>query len=251
MNKNIHTGSNSACVQNLTTMLSNPIVLTVIISLSVSLFISLAVTFILIRVLTNSPNECLPSLVEEAVQREIDKRWRIFEQKNEKDLQKLKQEKPDETSLDVQPSPEKKSPSIILSGDKKEKMDKHIIEQPKIEKRNVKKDNRGEQLVNVKPEDSVFTNMGVSEGKLVIATGNQPCYYREWDFNGEKYYEFFCDEARVKKAIFNRSAVIDPYCDKHPDSSSPDESTKIETTEYGRLDRDYNIIQKAIVKYIK
>lgn len=238
-------------MQNLATMLSNPIVLTVIISLSVSLFISLVVTLVLIRILTNSPDDCLPSLVETAVHREIDMQWRIFEQKIEKELQKLKQEQPGETSLDVHTSPGKESSSVELSGDKKEMTDKHKSEQSKIEKRNVKKDNRGAQLVNVKPENSIFTNLGVSEGKLVIVTGNQPYYYREWGFNGEKYYEFYCDEARVRKAIFNRSAVIDPYCDKHPDSSSPDESTKIETTEYGRLDRDFNIIQKAIIKYLK
>lgn len=242
----------SVCLK-ITIMFSNPIIITILVSLGISLIISILVGFFFYK-FTKIDNQYLYSDIHEELYREIQRLKRdlnqIKEMKVEKDIRpsispdevfQASYEKKDfdHQTNQINQSISSKSKDLIIKGKKEEKK----VEEKKVVKK--------EESLNIKPEGTVFTNLGVSEGKLVIISGNQPSYYREWEFQGQKYYEFYCDDSRLKKAINNRSAVIDLYCEKHPDSINPDDAIRVETIEYGLLDNDYNIKQKAIIKYLK
>lgn len=236
-------------------MFSNTIILTIVISLVVSLFISLIVTFLILRFFTNWDDDSLESIVANNVNAELKKYKESFKDEIEKEL--LSQMK---AQLDISSKvnqlfsnkEEGEQSSIDQSISYKEKLQvfqKKSINGEKLKIKKVELNNIS--LNDVKPEGTVFTNLGVSDGRLVETSGSQPSYYHRWEYNGKYYYELYIDESKIKKAIFNRSAVIDPYCDKHPDSINPDESSIIETIEYGILNSDNSIIQKAIIKYSK
>lgn len=100
------------------------------------------------------------------------------------------------------------------------------------------------------PSDVSYSYLRVFNGKLMDAVPNKASYYRKWTFKGVVYYEFFCDATLVEKAINNKSALVEPYCDKHSSSIPYDSARSIKTVEFGILNSDNSIIKKTIIKYI-
>ena len=230
-------------------MISNQFIILILISIVVSLFVSSVVTLLLLRFFSKTGTECLPSIVEHSVHREMEKQWLDYKQKLDNVQQKLMQEQVVHSSDEViQTTIEEEIKANKRPDLKKEKSYDHRKNLPKKEKRESIKAEREDQFI-VMPDETNFINLGVSEGRLVEVAGSQPSYYRAWESQGQRYYEFFCDEARLRKAMFNRAAVIDPYCDKQTDSVNPDEASNIETMDFGLLDKDFNIIKKTIIKY--
>jgi hypothetical protein len=231
-------------------MISNPIIISILISIGVSLVIAIVVTILMLRFFSKSDTDCLSSLVEQSVQRVFEKRWNDYTPQKDNSLQKKVPEKDNFPIEMVQRICQEEVMKAVHQLE--HKMDKTADKGKKLskkEKLEAKITEKEEQITNVKPEGIVITNLSVSEGKLVEVTGNQPSYYRVWDHKGQKYYEFYCDEARLKKAMYNRAAIIDPYCDKDLDSVDPDEASCIETIDYGLLDSENNIIKKTKIKY--
>lgn len=97
------------------------------------------------------------------------------------------------------------------------------------------------------PQNIEFTYFAVADGKFVVASIGQVSYYRSWKMNGQCYYQFYCDESRLNKAINNHSSVIDPFCIKSYDSVDFDVACCIETDECGLLDENNNIKKKTIL----
>lgn len=106
-----------------------------------------------------------------------------------------------------------------------------------------------EEQIEVKPAGAQFTYLSVSEGKLVEVTSGQASYYRAWKHKGRIFFEFFCDPQKVKKAINNRSAIIDPCCVKADSSKEPDNASNIVTIRQGELDNTFKIKTKVTIKY--
>ena len=106
-----------------------------------------------------------------------------------------------------------------------------------------------EEQIESKPADAKFTYLSVSEGKLVEVSTRQASYYRAWKHKGRIFFEFFCDPQKVKKAINNRSAIIDPCCVKAESSKEPDISSNIVTIRQGELDNSFNIKTKVTIKF--
>lgn len=97
------------------------------------------------------------------------------------------------------------------------------------------------------PSNVEFTYFTVADGKLIVALQGKASYYRSWEINGQRYYQFFCDKNIVKKAINNHSSVIDPFCVKSNDSVDYDFASYVETDECGLLDGNNNIKKKTIL----
>jgi hypothetical protein len=98
-------------------------------------------------------------------------------------------------------------------------------------------------------ENVSFTYYIVSDGKLVVASTGQSGYYRAWNQDGKRYYQFFCESNRINKAINNHSSVIDPFCAKTEDSAEYDLATEVITDECGQLDANDNILTKTVIKF--
>ena len=96
-----------------------------------------------------------------------------------------------------------------------------------------------------------YTNLTISDGKLVEASIGQTAYYRSWLQKGKILFEFNGERQRMKKAIYNRTAILDPFCLKDASSILPEEANYLETIHPGELDSDYNIIKKATIKYLR
>ena len=88
----------------------------------------------------------------------------------------------------------------------------------------------------------------VLEGPLVEAGPEHVVYYKAWKKGGVIYFEFVNND-RTKKAINNRTSIIDPFCEKVESSKSPDDSEKVITITPGLLDNDYSVIEKARIEY--
>lgn len=96
-----------------------------------------------------------------------------------------------------------------------------------------------------------YINLTISDGKLVEASIGQTTYYRSWHHKDKIFFEFYCERNTMKKAIYNRTAILDPCCNKDASSVLPDEANYIETLRPGELDSDFNIIKKATIKFIR
>ena len=86
------------------------------------------------------------------------------------------------------------------------------------------------------------------EGPLVEAGPEHAVYYRAWRKDGKFYFEFVNND-RTKKAINNRTSIIEPFCEKVESSKSPDDSEMIATITPGLLNDDYTVIDKAKIEY--
>ena len=106
----------------------------------------------------------------------------------------------------------------------------------------------------VKPEELVipqnveYEYLTVVDGNLTKASIAQASYYRTWRVNGKLYFEFYSD--KIAKAINNRSVIIEPFCDKDPDSVPADKASGIETCKVGTLNEDYSLNTRTTIKFI-
>lgn len=95
---------------------------------------------------------------------------------------------------------------------------------------------------------SVNVELTVKNGNLVKVESNDTVYYCSWKRKGKLYFKFVNNE-RTRKAINNRTVIIDPFCIKQEGSKSPDLSEEIETVVPGQLNDDYTIFKKAEIIY--
>ena len=101
------------------------------------------------------------------------------------------------------------------------------------------------------PENAVFSDLAVSDGHLVPCAVGQTAYYRTWEYDGKRYFEFYCEPSKAPKAFNNRSVIIDPFCLKDNDSVPVDEAKTFTTLEFGEIDANLNIISKSLVRFDK
>ena len=92
-----------------------------------------------------------------------------------------------------------------------------------------------------------FIELAVINGSLVKEESEQT-YYRAWRENGQIMFEFVNND-RTRKAINNRTIIIEPFCIKQESSKSPDVSKEIETKTPGILNDDYTLRKKAEIIY--
>jgi hypothetical protein len=114
-----------------------------------------------------------------------------------------------------------------------------------------KEDSSIEEPRKTTSNDVKYISLTISDGKLVEASFGQTAYYRSWQQKGKYFFEFNCERQRMKKAINNRTAILDPCCNKESSSVLPDEANYIESIRPGELDSDFNIIKKATIKFIR
>jgi len=100
-----------------------------------------------------------------------------------------------------------------------------------------------------KPENVLYHDLAVSDGRLIPCAIGQTAYYHYWNYKGRKFFEFYCEPSKVAKAVNNRSAIIDPFCQKTSGSVNVDQSKSMEIIEFGELDDNLNIISKSIISY--
>lgn len=117
------------------------------------------------------------------------------------------------------------------------------------------KQNIGDERSNVKIENKIpvvsqtdYNDLTVLNGNLVKAEYEHTIYYHSWRSDGKLLYEFVNNE-RTRKAINNRTIIIEPFCIKQESSKSPDVSEEIETMVPGILNEDYTIAKKAEIIY--
>ena len=101
------------------------------------------------------------------------------------------------------------------------------------------------------PENAIFSELAVSDGHLVSCAVGQTAYYRSWEYDGKRYFEFYCEPSKAPKAFNNRSVIIDPFCLKDNDSIPVDEAKTFTTLEYGEIDANLNILSKSLVRFDK
>ena len=95
---------------------------------------------------------------------------------------------------------------------------------------------------------SNYYELAVINGNLVKAESEQTTYYRAWRENGQILFEFVNND-RTRKAINNRTIIIEPFCIKLEQSKSPDVSEEIETITPGILNDDYTLRKKVEIIY--
>ncbi len=135
--------------------------------------------------------------------------------------------------------------------EKKSKKELKIEKYGSKKKRRIEKAVLSEITVPLKPDDVSYIFLKAVDRKLVESDASSS-YYRAWEYGNVLYYEFHCDRTRIQKAINNRSVLVEPFSVKDGSSIEVDESTDILTTKPGRLDPEsYEIIEKAIIKYVK
>lgn len=121
-------------------------------------------------------------------------------------------------------------------------------------KEEIKSQNRSEIRLNIKEEserysqDYGFIYLTVLEGPLVEARPEHAVYYKAWREKGKLLFEFVNND-RTKKAINNRTSIIEPFCEKVESSKSPDDSEMITTISPGLLNDDYTVRDKAKIEY--
>lgn len=93
-----------------------------------------------------------------------------------------------------------------------------------------------------------FIELAVINGSLVKAESEQTTYYRSWRENEQIMFEFVNND-RTRKAINNRTVIIEPFCIKLESSKSPDNSEEIETKTPGILNDDFTLKKKAEIIY--
>lgn len=126
---------------------------------------------------------------------------------------------------------------------------KENISKPKSKKNKEKylsKEQQGEKTIQ--SQDVEFVALTVTDGQLSIALPSQVAYYRAWTSNGKIFYEFYSE--KTAKAINNRNAIIEPFCEKDPTSVQVDKASAIETCQFGTLNSDYTLNTKTIIKFV-
>ena len=154
------------------------------------------------------------------------------------EIETLKKEK-----IDLQKDKENLERRLTHLRKENEKIKEKIIIQNGNEKRSNNKDET-EKYIN----ESDFIYLTPLEGPLVEAGPEHVVYYKAWKKDGKIYFEFVNND-RTKKAINNRTSIIEPFCEKVESSKSPDASEMIATITPGLLNDDYTIIDKAKIEY--
>ena len=145
-----------------------------------------------------------------------------------------------------------KDSNHIILHDSKKKSPKEEKQEKYGKRKIIKKDVAVSQskITTNRPSNAEYKYMKVSEGKLEISDNTQTSYYRLWECNDKVYFEFFCDESKMAKAINNGGVLIEPFCIKTSDSVNPDIATRVESVSPGVLDIINNtIIEKTTIKY--
>ena len=104
------------------------------------------------------------------------------------------------------------------------------------------------QVLETSNSLSGYSELTVLNGRLVKAESEHTVYYRSWRKKNKMFFEFVNND-RTRKAINNRTIIIEPFCIKQDDSKSPDLSEEIETKVPGILNEDYSIFKKAEIIY--
>ena len=122
---------------------------------------------------------------------------------------------------------------------------KKTATQPVVPEESRANDGR-EETNKLKTTNNIY--LTVLEGPLVEAAPEHAVYYKAWKNKGNIYFEFVNND-RTKKAINNRTSIIDPFCDKVESSKSPDNSEMVSTITPGLLNDDYSVLEKAKIEY--
>ena len=152
---------------------------------------------------------------------------------------------------------EKNTPMSCTSEPKISEKDIHnqqkiLSEEEAGKKRDVellKKKKRDFNPFRSKPENLSYTNLSIVDGELTESTLGKASYYRYWTYENRFFFEFFCEDFRLSKAINNHSVLIDPFCQKSADSKPYQEAKSIVIIDFGELDSNLKIINKPLIKY--
>lgn len=104
------------------------------------------------------------------------------------------------------------------------------------------------QTINTRSINKSYIYLTVLDGPLVEAGPEYAVYYRAWKEHGKLMFEFVNSD-RTKRAINNRTSIIDPFCEKIESSNSPDESEKVISLKPGILNEDYSVNTKVKIEY--
>lgn len=131
------------------------------------------------------------------------------------------------------------SSSSMHSNDSKKQEEENNDKSDVVDKRNA----------NSIPLDGKLNliELAVINGCLVKEESEQT-YYRAWKENGQMLFEFVNND-RTRKAINNRTIIVEPFCIKLESSKSPDASEEIETKTPGILNDDFTLRKKAEIIY--
>lgn len=110
-------------------------------------------------------------------------------------------------------------------------------------------DKVGTQISDSSPKEIINSvNLTVIEGPLVEAGPEHAVYYKAWREKGVLYFVFDINE-NTKRAINNRTSIIEPFCEKSVSSKSPEESESVLCKEPGILYDDYSVKKKVQIEY--
>ena len=126
---------------------------------------------------------------------------------------------------------------------------KQETEQKQHEEESLERERKAFNPKRSKPENVTYQGLAVSEGRLVPCALGQTSYYHYWEYEGRRFYEFYCEPFKFAKAVNNRSVILDPFCQKDSDSVCEDLSKSIKIIEFGELDKNLSIISKSIISY--
>jgi TolA-binding protein len=104
------------------------------------------------------------------------------------------------------------------------------------------------QTINTRSINKSYIYLTVLDGPLVEAGPEYAVYYRAWKEHGKLMFEFVNSD-RTKRAINNRTSIIDPFCEKIESSNSPDESEKVISLKPGILNEDFSVNTKVKIEY--
>lgn len=158
-----------------------------------------------------------------------------------------------EQKIDTTSKDSKKNVVIVASNSPKSNLTKKKFrKEQKISKEETKSISslkKDDTSIVQRPTDDSYLFLKVSDGKLVLS--DTISYYRAWLFNNVLYYEFYCDKSKIAKVINNRSALLEPFCEKDLTSEDANNATSILSIKPGILENNsYEITEKTIIKLV-
>lgn len=100
----------------------------------------------------------------------------------------------------------------------------------------------------IKTESKKSYNLTVQDGKLIEANTEQAIYYKMWN-EGNKNFFVFVNNERTKKAINNRTIIIEPFCDEVNSSKDPDKSNFVDVCKPGVITNNFTVVEKIKIQY--
>lgn len=101
---------------------------------------------------------------------------------------------------------------------------------------------------NIEQVPITFEKLTVQDGKLVKADIGQAIYYVMWKEGNKNLFKFVNND-KTRKAINNRTIIIEPFCDIIKFSKYPDESNFIEVCTPGIVTDNFSVIKKIKIQY--